>query len=147
MLKDLNYVSFDFETTGLDLKKDEPIQFGLVKYDKDFNIIDKYSTYIKPRKKISELKNIVSFITGLKLEDLKNAPYIERVLPEIKKFFDSNTVLVGQNIEFDYNVLKKYWPDFKPLVLVDTFVIAKTIFHFFPSYSLEVLFDFVKDEL
>jgi len=147
MLKDLNYVSFDFETTGLDLKKDEPIQFWLVKFDKDFNVIAKYSTYIKPKKNISELKNIVSFITWLNLKDLKNAPYFEEVIPEIKKFFDEKTVLVWQNIEFDYDFLKKYWADFKPLELIDTFVIAKTIFHFFPSYSLEVLFDFVKDEL
>jgi DNA polymerase III epsilon subunit-like protein len=47
----------------LDLKKDEPIQFGLVKFDKNFNILDKFSTYIKPKKQISELKDIVSFIT------------------------------------------------------------------------------------
>ena len=147
MLKDLTYITFDFETTWLDLKKDEPIQFGLVKFDKNFNILDKFSTYIKPKKQISELKDIVSFITWLNLKDLQNAPYIEEVLPEIKKFFDDKTVILGHNIEFDYKMLKKYRKDFKFLVSIDTFIIAKTIFHFFPSYSLEVLFEFIKEDL
>jgi hypothetical protein len=44
-------------------------------------------------------------------------------------------------------MLKKYRKDFKFLVSIDTFVIAKTIFHFFPSYSLEVLFEFIKEDL
>jgi len=94
MLKDLNYVCFDLETTGLNIEKDEPIQIGILKFDKNFKILETYKTYIKPRKDIDELRNIVSFITGLKLENLETAHYIEKLLPEFSKYFDEKTVLI-----------------------------------------------------
>jgi len=146
MLKDLNYVIFDFETTWLDLKKDEPIQIGLIQFDKDFNIKNTFSSYIKPKKNISELKDIVSFITWLSLSDLQEAPYMEDVLEKLKTFFDENTVIIWHNIEFDYNMLKKFWKDLKVLDKVDTFIVSKLIIHNFPSYSLEVLFEYIKEE-
>ena len=39
-----NIVAFDVETTGLDTSKDFVIQLSGVKFDKDFNIIDSYTT-------------------------------------------------------------------------------------------------------
>lgn len=57
------YLGLDFETTGLDVNKDEPIQIGIVEIDGSGKIIGKYQSLIKPDKKTDELKHIVGFIT------------------------------------------------------------------------------------
>ena len=57
------YVGLDFETTGLDTQKDEPIQIGLVEMDHEGNIIRQFSSYLKPQKNVAALKDIVGFVT------------------------------------------------------------------------------------
>ena len=58
-----SYVAFDFETTGLDTKKDDPIQIGIVKFDHTFKVLDTFQSLIKPQKNIKELKEIVRRVT------------------------------------------------------------------------------------
>lgn len=43
-----NIVGFDVETTGLDFKKDYIIQLSAVKFDSEFNIVDKMDYIVKP---------------------------------------------------------------------------------------------------
>jgi ATP-dependent DNA helicase DinG len=81
------YIGLDFETTGLDTEKDEPIQIGIVEIDHKGKPIDQFSSLLKPNKDISQLKDIVSFITGLALEDLDHAPNIKEIFPKIEHFF------------------------------------------------------------
>ena len=139
MLNDqYTYIAFDFETTGLDTKKDEPIQLGIVQFDHTFQIIDTFQSLIQPKKTIKELKEIVRFVTGFQLEDLETAPSMEDILPEIQKYFLTNTVVIGHNIWFDLAMLNKYM-DFTPAHRMDTYPLAKTIFHFQPSYALDIL--------
>jgi DNA polymerase III epsilon subunit-like protein len=70
---DRRYISIDFEATGLDTVKDEPIQVGLVVADSDFRLIDSFSALIRPQRDIKELKHIVGYITGLSLDKLSDA--------------------------------------------------------------------------
>lgn len=81
------YIGLDFETTGLDVSKDEPIQIGIIELDATGKIIGEYQSLIKPDKKTDELKHIVGFITGLSISELESAPTRETVLPQIEKFF------------------------------------------------------------
>ena len=141
MLKNKNFVAFDFETTGVDLKKDEPIQIGIVKFDHKFRIIKEYSSYIRPRKNLKELSHIVEFITSIKLDELAHKPYIEDILPEIKSFFDKNTIIVGHNIPFDIAFMEKYRPEFQYENIIDTFVWSKVFYHWKSSYAQDVLTD------
>ncbi|UFX82970.1 PolC-type DNA polymerase III [Candidatus Absconditicoccus praedator] len=143
MLKDLNYVCFDFETTGLNIQKDEPIQIGLVQFDKDFNIIKQYKSFVKPSKKLDKIKDIVSFITDITIEDIQDAPDIYQVVEDIKGFFDENTVLIGHNVGFDIQILQKYL-DIEYFLSIDTYNLSRVIYHFLPSYSLEVVFENIK---
>jgi DNA polymerase III epsilon subunit-like protein len=85
--KQYRYIGLDFETTGLDFTKDEPIQIGIVELDHTGKIIGEFQSLIKPDKKTDELKHIVGFITGLSISDLENAPSREEVQPQIEKFF------------------------------------------------------------
>ena len=82
-----HYIAFDFETTGLDTKKDDPIQIGIVKFDHKFQVLEKFQSLIKPKKNIKELKEIVRRVTGFKLEDLENAPDTTEVFKKCKHFF------------------------------------------------------------
>ncbi|MBS8121536.1 DNA polymerase III subunit epsilon [Candidatus Vampirococcus lugosii] len=145
MLKNLNYISLDLETTGLDIKKDEPIQIGIVKFDNNFNILEKYKSYIKPQSNSLDLKNIVKFVTNINVNDLQDAPYIQDILKQISKYFDKNTVIIGHNIMFDINILSKYM-DLSFVKTLDTFHLSHSIFHFLPSYSLEIISEILKKE-
>lgn len=145
MLKELNYICFDFETTWMNFQKDEPIQIGIIKFNKNFKIIDKYKSYFKPQKNIKELKDIVSFITWLKLWDLENADYIEQHLDKIWRFFDKDTILIWHNVDFDINFLNKYLKiDY--LAKIDTLDLSKTFMHFIPSHALEIIDDVLNEK-
>lgn len=128
----------DFETTGLDTSKDEPIQIGLLQTDEHFVVQQSFSSLIKPRKSIKELKTIVGHITGLRLDDLQSAPTIEEILPTIQSYFDNDTIIIGHNIGFDIAILTNYrTPPFA--TLIDTFPLAQACIPLVQSYSLEAL--------
>ena len=133
------YIGLDFETTGLDFTKDEPIQIGIVEIDHTGQIINEFSSLLKPTKDLSELKTIVWFITGINIEDIANAPTPQDILPNIKQFFTENTVLIGHNIKFDLAFLHKFFPDLSYAESIDTFPLAQGVIHYQPSYALEVL--------
>ena len=140
MLSDkFRYVAMDFETTGLDLSKDEAIQIWIVEIDTDWNVVKQFKSFIKPEKNISELKNLVAYITWIDIHDVQNAPTIFDLQDEILEFFCENTIVIGHNIEFDLNFLKKYFPDVEYFDSIDTFYLAQNLIHFPLSYALDVL--------
>ena len=138
-IKHYKYIGLDFETTGLDITKDEPIQIGIVAIDEQGNVTDKFQSLIKPDKKTDELKHIVGFITGLSIADLESAPTRAEVFPQILKYFDENTIVIGHNIKFDLDFLDKYFPECKYGWSIDTYPLSQTFVHYAPSYALEVL--------
>ena len=140
MLSDkFRYVAMDFETTWLDVSKDEAIQIWLVEIDVNWNIVNQFKSFLKPEKNISELKSLVAYITWISVDDIQSAPSIFEVQDEILKFFGENTILIGHNIEFDINFLKKYFPDVKYFDSIDTFYLAQNLIHYPLSYALDVL--------
>ena len=46
--EEFSYVCLDFETTGLDFQKDEPIQLGIVKMNEKGEILETFLSYMKP---------------------------------------------------------------------------------------------------
>ncbi len=137
--KNTTFLAFDFETTGLDTKKDEPIQIGIVRADSQFQILDTYTTLIKPKKDIKELKGIVKFITGLSLDQLADAPSMEEILPDIRERFDDDVVVVGHNVSFDITMMQPFLPEWKPTKLFDTFHWSQRLVHYPASFALEAL--------
>ena len=133
------YIGLDFETTGLDLLKDEPIQLWIVEIDVDGNIIDQYQTLLRPQKELKELKNIVSFITNIDLKDLETAPDPSEVEKEISRFFWKNTIVVWHNIAFDLSFLNRFFPTLKYSFSIDTFQLSQAMVPYAPSYALEIL--------
>lgn len=140
MLSDkYRYIAMDFETTGLDLSKDEAIQIWLVEVDVFWNVLQQFKSYIQPDKPVSELKTLVAYITWISIDDIKNAPKFDELLPEILKFFWENVIIIWHNIQFDINFLKKYLPDIQYFDSLDTFYLAQNLIHFPLSYALDVL--------
>jgi len=140
MLKKLNYVSFDFETTWLNIEKDDAIQVWIIKFNNHFQITDKFSSYIKPTN-IIDLPEIVEFTTWIDISQLKKAPNFNDIKNSLIRFFDEKTVLVWHNINFDIWFMEKYLWEFKYFVSFDTYIYSKLLLHFEQSYALEILAD------
>ena len=101
-LKDMTFVSFDLETTGLSIMDDDITEFGAVRY-KDGQEVGRLQSLIKPNKRISQKITNLTHITN---EDVKNAPTIESFLPKILEFFGDD-VLVAHNATFDVGFLNE----------------------------------------
>lgn len=140
------YIWLDFETTWLDLLKDEPIQLWIVEIDVDGNIIDQYQTLLHPEKELKELKNIVSFITNIDPKDLLSAPTPSEVEKEISHFFWKNTVIIWHNIAFDLSFLNRFFPSLKYTFSIDTFQLSQAMVPYAPSYALEILSNYLEEK-
>lgn len=92
------YIVFDIETTGLDASYDEIIEIGALKI-KNNEIVDKFTSLIKPKYPIDEF---ITELTGITNEMVKDAPLINEVLPRFLDFI-GDEILVGHNINFDIN--------------------------------------------
>ncbi len=96
-------VVFDIETTGLDPATDQIIELGAVKIENG-NIIEKFSTFVKPTKKLSyEVVNL----TGITDEMLEDAPPVDLVIKDFYEF-SKGCVLCGHNIiGFDIKFIRR----------------------------------------
>lgn len=97
-----SYICIDLETTGLNPKTDKIIEIGAVKVT-DGKCTDTFSTFVNPGRKLDE--RIVE-LTGIRDEDLREAPYIETVLPKLLDFM-GELPLLGHSILFDFSFLKR----------------------------------------
>jgi DNA polymerase III epsilon subunit-like protein len=53
-------------------------------------------------------------------------------------------VIIGHNIGFDLEFLKKFFPSLKRKSSIDTFRLSQTLLHYVPSYALEVLVEILE---
>lgn len=97
-----DYISIDLETTGLQPKKNKIIEIGAWKVEKG-EITDSFLTFVNPGRKLEER---ITELTGIRDEDLQDAPYIEEVLPGLMTFMGDMPIL-GHSVMFDYTFLKK----------------------------------------
>ena len=95
-IRDIPWVVFDFETTGLNSVSDKIIEIGAIKLVNG-KIVDEISTLIKVEVPIPE---VVQKITGITPDMLIGQPTIDSY---IHKFFDfiEGSVLIAHNAEFD----------------------------------------------
>jgi len=95
-----DYVVLDLETTGLDPTYDEIIEISAIKFSNGEKISE-FTTLVKPENKIDEY---ITQLTGITNEMVKDAPKIEKVLPDLMKFL-SDSVIIAHNANFDINFL------------------------------------------
>jgi len=133
-------VILDLETTGTWVEKDKIIEIGMVRSLPD-GTQTTYEKRINPGMKIPPE---VSELTGIKDEDVKDAPAFRNVAAEIVKFFDGAD-LGGFNVErFDLPVLarelseKGYSFDYRQRDIYD----AQKVFHLHEKRDLTSAYAF-----
>ena len=96
------YVSIDLETTGLNPKRDRIIEIGAIRVEQG-QIVEEFSTFVDPGRKLEER---ITELTGIRDEDLADAPQLDEVFPKLLEFM-GELPLLGHRILFDYSFLKK----------------------------------------
>lgn len=102
LIKDCQFIAFDFETTGIDSVKDRVIEIGAVRFSVIEPNIDTFETLIYPDKPISDRAFAVH---GLTMSDLVDARGMQEVLPSFLRFLGGDAILLAHNASFDRSFL------------------------------------------
>jgi DNA polymerase-3 subunit epsilon len=102
LLRDIEFVVVDTETTGLRPGSDRVIEVAGVRL-RNGEIIGSFQSLINPERRIPSF--IVKF-TGITPEMLVDAPKAAEILPDFLQFIEG-AVLVGHNLSFDLNFLAR----------------------------------------
>ncbi len=140
-----DYVVFDLETTGLKAYEAEIIEIGALKY-RNNKLIDTFSVLVKPKRRIP---NVITQITGINEEMVKDKESIEVVLPKFIEFIE-DLPIVAHNAPFDLSFIEE---NIKRLNLemlknknIDTLELARVYIPKAYNYKLETLKKFFKLE-
>lgn len=95
-------VAIDIETTGLDPQKDAIIEIAAVRFNGK-RIESEWSKLINPGRPIPRM---ITQLTGITDEMVRNAPPVRAVIQELADFVGDDPV-VGHNVRFDLSFLQK----------------------------------------
>lgn len=107
--RQINMIFGDFETTGLvkasaNRLEDQPeiIEYSLVKTDDDLNFVSEIEGFLKPSFPIPE---VVTKITNINDDMVKNAPQFPSIYPDFCSMFLGETTFVAHNCNFDLSMV------------------------------------------
>jgi len=101
LAKDMEYVVFDVETTGLSpMRGDRIIEIGAIK-TKNNQVVDTLESFINPERLIPLEAQRVNNISD---DMVKDAPCAGDILPQMIDFI-GGACLVGHNLKFDLDFL------------------------------------------
>jgi len=99
------FVSFDCETTGLNVKKDEILSIGAVKIIHDkIELSDSFEKFVTPENHIGEESIKIHHIRPC---DLENSVEAKVAIEEFLHFIGNRT-LIGYYIKFDIAMINRY---------------------------------------
>lgn len=126
------FISVDVETTGLSPIYNELIEISAIKYNGE-EMVDKFTTLIKPSVEIPEL---ITKITGITNEMVSNSPTIDQVMPNLVEFI-SDYPIIAHNANFDMSFLRKFSNNgFKNNSIIDTVKVARKLYPELPNHKL-----------
>ena len=139
-LYDLEYVIFDFETTGLYANQnDDILEIGAIKMKGDQPTGDIFSTLVNIQRKIPKAATAVNGITN---QDIKDQPTIEEVFPKFIHFI-GNKVLLAHNAEFDLSFIERYLKRFPRVSLnnpcLDTLQLSRMLYPYEKKHNLDAI--------
>jgi len=100
-IKDATFCIVDIEANGSNVDKHQIIEIAAMKY-RDGKIIDRYESLVK----CSEINSHIVELTGIHVEDTKDAPNLKEVLYKFKEFI-GNDIFIAHDVKFDYNFISK----------------------------------------
>ncbi|MCE4953515.1 3'-5' exoribonuclease [Staphylococcus haemolyticus] len=133
------FVVLDFETTGLNYKDNEIIQYGVVEF-KDGNVINEFTKFFKPNQPLGKT---VMRKTGITNEFLEDKPRISKeYMKELLLLLGGKTI-VAHNAPFDMKFLLKNLHDFniehEKFRVFDTLTASRRLINETPNHKLETL--------
>src|SRR5262245_3942375 len=126
-------IALDLETTGLDVQQDSIIEIGAVRI-KDGIVTAEFSTLIDPGFVILAE---TTRITNIYPEDVRGAPGLPAVLPQIKEFIGDRPIIVHGGA-LDIGFMQRFGV-LKSHTVVDTLEIASILLPRVPRYNLSAL--------
>ena len=131
-------VAIDLETTWLDTLHDRILEVALVKIDeKDFSIVEEYTTLVDPE---SEIPELITQITGISEWDIVDKPIWSEIIDKVSDFIWDAPVL-WHNVSFDTWFLKNNGVSLLNNISIDTFDYVNFLCWKEKSLNLEYLCD------
>lgn len=138
-LKHCECVAFDFETTGLSAARERVVEIGAVRFLPGGKSLGSFSRLVQPGMQIPEL---VVGIHGITDQDVAEAPDFRSLAEEVLAFF-AEGVLLAHHAAFDLAFLtcelRRADIDPPPMLVLDTYHLARLVFPAAPSYKLSAL--------
>ena len=137
------YVVLDVEATGLNPEKDKIIEVAVCKV-KDGNIIDEYSNFVNPEKTILP---IITEITGITNDMVKQAETIDIVIPTLLKFIGQLPIVVHSS-KMSMKIIEKYFEDNKIDLNNEVIAVLPLCKKKFPNlkyYSTNKIYNFLEN--
>jgi DNA polymerase-3 subunit alpha (Gram-positive type) len=99
-MQDHDYVVLDIETTGLSRSRHNITEIAAIKF-RNGQFVGEFQTLVNPREHIP---SFITQLTGIDDEMVKDAPPIEKALPNFIEFLGDATI-VAHNASFDYGFI------------------------------------------
>jgi len=136
------YVAFDIETTGLQVKQEAITEIGAV-IIRQGEIVDRFQTFVDPNRHLTP--EIVA-LTGITDAMLKGAPQLKEALGAFLEFAGDRP-LVAHNAEFDIGFIRegcrKVGYAFDP-TYIDTLILAQNLLPELSKYKLDIVAEHLK---
>lgn len=124
------YVALDIEATGMDPDREAIIEIGAVKF-RDDEVLDTWSSYVDPGR---PLPYRIQQLTGIAPKDLKGAPALFDLLPDVMRFVGDHPV-VGHSVPVDLAFFRRHGA-LLTNAPIDTFELASLLVPHAARYSL-----------
>jgi len=138
VLRELNYVVFDLETTGLYPEDgDEIIEIGAIAVENCQITEQVFHTLVNPGRPIPPSSTAVH---GIRDQDVAGAPTIDSAIRNFMSFV-GNRIWIAQNARFDLSFIIRKLTQLqippKQTVVIDTIGISKLLFPYEQSHALD----------
>lgn len=140
-LKDLLFVGFDTETTGLSPLASRLIELSGVKFRLDGQVISTFSRLIDPQ---CDIPSEATAVHGITADMVKGQPTYREVIPDFLAWLrDDNVVLVAHNASFDLSFLDVAMAKMNMVTprypVIDTLNLCRRLVPHAPNHQLKTL--------
>ena len=139
----MHFVIFDLETTGLSPNYHEIIQIAGTRICQGRLLPEEtFSTYVRPQRAIPE---VISEITGIRDEDVAEAPDAAEGLAMFSRFAGDATLVAHNGGRFDMRFIRaacvRHGLPMREVEFVDSLAVARSLWGYVGPHNLDALAD------